>query len=69
MTGVLQKLRIQSTDVKAIAMWGVAACSDALYLIQVMPDFISVKLSSRIYKPDPAFLLTIGETLWRSAIS
>ncbi|KAI4306970.1 hypothetical protein L6164_030205 [Bauhinia variegata] len=34
MAGLLQKLRLQPTDVKAAAMWGVAAGTGALYLIQ-----------------------------------
>lgn len=35
MAGLPARLRIQPADVKAAAMWGVAAATGGLYLVQV----------------------------------
>lgn len=51
MAGLPAKLRIQSTDVKAAAMWGVAAATGALYLVQVT----TYPLSLSVDNPDFQF--------------
>ena len=41
MAGLPARLRLQPTDVKAAALWGVTAATGALYLIQVnIPFFL-----------------------------
>lgn len=43
MAGLPARIRLQPTDVKAAALWGVTAVTGALYLVQVNIPFLSLR--------------------------
>ncbi|KAJ1387527.1 hypothetical protein SESBI_39931 [Sesbania bispinosa] len=57
MAGLPARFRLQPTDVKAAAMWGVAASTGALYLIQIG----RLCLMLRIYTLYLVCLFTFGD--------
>ncbi|KAG2399537.1 uncharacterized protein HKW66_Vig0106100 [Vigna angularis] len=59
MAGLPARLRIQPADVKAAAMWGVAAATGGLYLVQFLASEFA--LMSRICALCLVRLLAFGE--------
>jgi hypothetical protein len=59
MAGLPAKIRVQPSDVKAAALWGVTAATAALYLVQVFSFFVSIFLRKIISDVKDSYAITL----------